>query len=57
MHDMHIDQDPHSESSPDVGSTYALRLQEAGMIRPSPQKIAQGTDWRLFNELKRELKG
>jgi NitT/TauT family transport system substrate-binding protein len=36
---------------------YALRLQEAGMIRSSPQKIlAQGTDWRFFNELKRELK-
>ena len=37
---------------------YALRLHEAGMIESSPQKIiAQGTDWRLFNELKRELKG
>jgi NitT/TauT family transport system substrate-binding protein len=36
---------------------YALRLQEAGMIKASPQKIlAQGTDWRFFNELKRELK-
>jgi NitT/TauT family transport system substrate-binding protein len=37
---------------------YALRLQEAGMIRSSPQKIlAQGTDWRFLTELKRELKG
>jgi NitT/TauT family transport system substrate-binding protein len=37
---------------------YALRLQEAGMIKSTPQKIiAQGTDWRFFNELKRELKG
>ncbi len=37
---------------------YALRLPEAGMIKASPQKIiAQGTDWRFFNELKRELKG
>jgi NitT/TauT family transport system substrate-binding protein len=36
---------------------YALRLQEAGMIKSSPQKIiAQGTDWRFLNELKRELK-
>jgi NitT/TauT family transport system substrate-binding protein len=36
---------------------YALRLQEAGMIRSSPQKIiSDGTDWRFFNELKRELK-
>ena len=37
---------------------YALRLQEAGRIKSSPQKlIAQGTDWRFLNELKRELKG
>lgn len=37
---------------------YALRLHEAGMITSSPQKlIAQGTDWRLLNELKKELKG
>ena len=37
---------------------YALRLHEAGMIKSSPQKIlAQGTDWRFLNELKREIKG
>ena len=37
---------------------YSLRLHEAGMIKSSPQKvIAQGTDWRFLNELKRELKG
>ena len=37
---------------------YALRLQEAGMIKATPQKlIAQGTDWRALNELKKELKG
>jgi NitT/TauT family transport system substrate-binding protein len=37
---------------------YALRLHEAGMIKSTPQKIiAQGTDWRFFNELKREMKG
>jgi len=37
---------------------YSLRLHEAGMIMSSPQKIlAQGTDWRFLNELKRELKG
>jgi NitT/TauT family transport system substrate-binding protein len=36
---------------------YALRLHEAGMIRSTPQKIiAQSTDWRFFNELKKELK-
>jgi NitT/TauT family transport system substrate-binding protein len=37
---------------------YALRMQEAGMITSTPQKIiAQGTDWRFFNALKKELKG
>jgi NitT/TauT family transport system substrate-binding protein len=36
---------------------YALRLHEAGMIRSTPQKIiAEGTDWRFLDELKRELK-
>src|SRR5262245_536998 len=36
---------------------YALRLQEAGMIRSSPQKIiSNGTDWRFLDEVKRELK-
>jgi NitT/TauT family transport system substrate-binding protein len=36
---------------------HALRLYEVGMIKSSPQKIiAQGTDWRFLNELKRELK-
>ena len=37
---------------------YALRLHEVGMIKSSPQKIiAEGTDWRFLNELKKELKG
>jgi NitT/TauT family transport system substrate-binding protein len=36
---------------------YALRLHEAGMVGSSPNKIlADGTDWRFLNELKRELK-
>ena len=36
---------------------YALRMREAGLIKASPQKIiADGTDWRFLNELKRELK-
>jgi hypothetical protein len=35
-----------------------LRLREAGIIKSSPSRIiAQGTDWRFSNELKRELKG
>ncbi len=37
---------------------YALRLQEVGMVKSSPQKIiAQGTDWRFLRELKKEMKG
>ena len=36
---------------------YSLRLHESGMIKSTPTKIiTQGTDWRFFNELKRELK-
>ena len=36
---------------------YALRLQEVGMIKSNAQKIlAQGTDFRFLNELKKELK-
>jgi NitT/TauT family transport system substrate-binding protein len=37
---------------------YALRLHEAGVIESTPKKIiAEHTDWRFFNELKKELKG
>ena len=36
---------------------YSLRLRDAGFIKSTPQQIiAQGTDWRFFNELKKELK-
>jgi NitT/TauT family transport system substrate-binding protein len=36
---------------------HALRLHEVGMIKSTPQKlIAQGTDWRFLNQLKKELK-
>ena len=36
---------------------YALRLQQAGFIKSSPKKIiAQGTDWRFIEQLKKELK-
>jgi NitT/TauT family transport system substrate-binding protein len=42
----------------DTVSFYALRLHEAGMITSTPQKIiAQDTDWRFLNELKKDLKG
>jgi NitT/TauT family transport system substrate-binding protein len=36
---------------------YALRLHEVGVIKKLPQRIiADGTDFRAFDELKRELK-
>jgi hypothetical protein len=36
---------------------YALRLREAGLIKSTPQKlIAEHTDWRFLEQLKRELK-
>ena len=36
---------------------YALRLREVGMLKSTPNKIlAEGADWRFWNELKRELK-
>jgi NitT/TauT family transport system substrate-binding protein len=36
---------------------YTLRMHEVGFIKSSPRKIiAEGTDWRFLNELKRELK-
>jgi NitT/TauT family transport system substrate-binding protein len=36
---------------------YSLRLREASMIKSAPNKIiADGTNWRFLNELKRELK-
>jgi NitT/TauT family transport system substrate-binding protein len=36
---------------------HALRLHEVGMIRTPPNKLlAQGTDWRFLNELRKELK-
>jgi NitT/TauT family transport system substrate-binding protein len=37
---------------------YALRLHEAGLIESTPPKmIAEYTDWRFLNALKKELKG
>jgi NitT/TauT family transport system substrate-binding protein len=35
---------------------YALRLQEAGLIKSNPQKLlAAGTDWRFIEQIQREL--
>ena len=43
--------------SEDTVRYYALRLHEAGMIKSSPNKIlAEATDFRFLNELKKELK-
>ena len=36
---------------------YSLRMREAGLIKSTPNKIiAEATEWRFLNELKRELK-
>jgi NitT/TauT family transport system substrate-binding protein len=41
----------------DTNRWYALRLREVSLIKSSPQKIiADGTDWRFLNEIKREMK-
>lgn len=46
-----------SLSSDKARHVYALRLNEAGMLKSSPQKIiARNTDWRFLRELKTELK-
>lgn len=45
-------------SAEDTLRFYSLRLHEAGLIKSSPQRIlAQGSDWRFVDEVKRELKG
>jgi NitT/TauT family transport system substrate-binding protein len=37
---------------------YALRMHEVGFVSSTPNAIiAEGTDWRFLNEVKRELKG
>ena len=47
----------HEYDSEDSLRFYGLRLHEAEMLRTSPNALlAEGTDWRFVNELKRELK-
>jgi NitT/TauT family transport system substrate-binding protein len=47
----------HDYDPADTLRFYALRMHEAGMIKTSPQKlIAQGSDWRFVNQLKKEMK-
>ena len=44
-------------SAEDTMRFWSLRLREVGMLQGNPQKLlAQGTDWRFINELKKELK-
>jgi NitT/TauT family transport system substrate-binding protein len=46
-----------SYDAEDTMRFYALGLHDVGMIKSNPNKIiAEGTDWRFLNELKRELK-
>ncbi|MEK6210253.1 MAG: hypothetical protein AABM64_07760 [Pseudomonadota bacterium] len=46
------DQAPHQ-----IANLGELKLEGGGVIKSNPQKlIAQGTDWRFLNELKKELK-
>jgi NitT/TauT family transport system substrate-binding protein len=43
--------------SADTMRFYALRLRETGLLKSNPQKLmAQGTDFRFVEELKKELK-
>jgi NitT/TauT family transport system substrate-binding protein len=51
-YDLWRDYDPE-----DTVRFYALRMHELGLIKRDPKRIlAEGTDFRLFNQLKRELK-
>ena len=47
----------HDYDAADSIRFYALRMHEVGFNKSSPQKIiADGTDWRFLEEVKRELK-
>jgi NitT/TauT family transport system substrate-binding protein len=44
-------------SAEDTARFFALRMHDIGMLKSDPQKLlAQSTDWRFINELKREMK-
>jgi len=44
-------------SAEDSVRFFALRLHDLGFIKSNPQKVlAEGTDFRFFDQLKRELK-
>jgi NitT/TauT family transport system substrate-binding protein len=45
-------------SAEDTMRFWGLRLREVGIIKADPKKLlAQGTEWRFVDELKKELKG
>ena len=47
----------HDHSAEDMMRFYALRLREAGLIVSTPNRIlAEGTDCRFLDQIKRELK-
>jgi NitT/TauT family transport system substrate-binding protein len=47
----------HFLASASLTAAAGVRLHEAGMLRTSPNALlAEGTDWRFVEELKRELK-
>ncbi len=44
-------------SAEDTARFFALRLRDIGMLKANPQKLlAQGTDWRFIDQLRKELK-
>lgn len=48
----------HEYDAEDTMRFYALRLHDAGMLKTPPNTLlAEGTDWRALNELKREMTG
>jgi NitT/TauT family transport system substrate-binding protein len=56
LQDVHYDR-WREDDAEDTVRFYALRMRDVGLIKSSPQKIiAEGTDRRFLNELKRELK-
>ena len=44
-------------SAEDTMRFYSLRMHDVGMLKTAPNRLlAEGTDWRFLNELKREMK-
>ena len=47
----------HVVTMPDRSPHRAVKIGDALLLLMDTKIIAQGTDWRFLNELKRELKG